>query len=119
MSGATVAKSANRNPLLSLETPQPVAAKANLKKTETLKATGALLREAIRRANLTASQASALCGVKDEAQFCRMLDGLESFGVHRLLTDEAQPIWNELVAIRAARSGYAVERVIHIPTTEA
>lgn len=84
-------------------------AKANLRFQEN---TGQLIRAAIRAANLTISEASALCDVKDEAQFRRMLDGKEKFGIHLLLTEKARPIWRELMALTARQSGYAVERVI-------
>lgn len=98
-----------RNPLLTLENARPSMAKADLRKPENA---GEVLRLAIRCAGLTISEASGLMGVKDEAQFRRMLDGKEKLSVHLLLTDEARPIWRELMALTARRAGYAVERVI-------
>lgn len=89
-------------------------AKAKLRKPESTELTliGAVIRSAIKCAGLSISEASGICGVKDEAQFRRMLDGKEKFGIHLLMTQQARPIWRELMAITARQSGYAVERVI-------
>jgi hypothetical protein len=98
-----------QSPLRSLESVQRQPAKASLRTSES---TGQQLRRAIRQAGYTISEASGICGVKDEAQFRRMLDGKEHFDVHRLCLPEAADIWREFVVVRARQSGYAVERVI-------
>ena len=106
---STVANASVANPLRTLENRRPSMAKANLRTSENV---GELMRCAIRCAGFTISEASGLLGVKDEAQFRRMLDGKEKLSIHLLLTDEARPIWRELMALTARRAGYAVERVI-------
>lgn len=97
------------NPLRSLERVSPTMAKADLRSSENA---GQQLRRAIRQAGLTISEASGKCGVRDEAQFRRMLDGKEKLDIHVLLTPEAADIWREFVVVRARQNGYAVERVI-------
>jgi hypothetical protein len=88
-------------------------AKADLRFPENdIERTARLIRAAIDRTGMTISEASALCDVKDEAQFRRMVAGKEKFNIHLLLTEKARPIWCELMAVTARVSGYTVERVI-------
>lgn len=106
---SSIAQAVAACPLLPQEPQRKVMAKADLRFSEKPeKPSGAQLREAIKRANLTLSEASALCDVRDEAQFRRMVDGKENFDVHRLLTEKAQPIWDELTTVKARASGYTV-----------
>lgn len=74
--------------------------------------TGKLLRAAIMRAGLSQKEAQDALGVEDKGQFSRMLDGKETLGVHRLLTDRARPIWREVIFLSAKDCGFEVERCL-------
>lgn len=99
-------------PLQSYEKPRPAKAKLPLQELEKA---ARLLRLAIKNAGLTSKEASALVDVNDASQFNRMLDGIEKFPVHLLLSQKARIILRELLIQSLKETGECeVDRVIRI-----
>lgn len=110
---ATSMAHAHRQGLLQgIERPRPAKAKLDL---QDLEKAARLLRLAIAKAGLTPKEASALVDVNDASQFNRMLDGIEKFPVHLLLSHKARVILRELLIQTMVESGECqVERVVRI-----
>lgn len=76
-----------------------------------------MLRTAIARTGMNDQEAMHAIGIKDPAQFARMVKGTERerFWIHQLLGREgAKPIRRELWVLDAQACGCTVERIVRI-----
>lgn len=98
--------------LNSLEKPR--AAKANVTLNDFETRPELLLKEAIKRSPLTNQEVMHALGIKDPAQFSRLLDGnsKDRLWWHSMVQRLPRPVWRELVLLLAPHIGFHVRRSI-------